>query len=1059
MTTAPNDALQPVDFDPFAEGELVDAAPATAAQREIWVACQMGDDATLAYNESITITCRGRFDAGAMRAAIEALPGRHEALRSTLSDDGKSLCVAATTPVPIESIDLGALPAPEREAKLAGLVRREAQTPFDISKGPLLRATLVRLADDDHRIILGSHHVVCDGWSFAVLLKDLAPLYNARHAGVEARLEPAHTFSTYARDEATRDASREEKYWLSSLDPAPPSLEVPTDRPRPKFREVGSERIDLPLEADFVATLKRAGARQGASFFVTLLSGFAAFLARLTGQRDMVVGMPVAGQNAVGREMLVGHCANLLPMRLRVDPARPFAELLKATRKTVLDAYDHQRFTLGDLIGKVKVPREPGRLPLISVLFNLDTGMEGAGLRFEGLDVTFRSNPRVAETFELFVNAFEAKGGVVLECQYATALWDGETIRAWLAGYRALLATALAAPDTLCGALPIIGEADRQRALVDWNATARPLVEGETILDLVTAQAARRPEHVALTDERESLTYGSLVRHVAALARALAHRGVGRGDLVALCLDRSVWSVALPLAVLAAGAAYIPIDPEFPPARVKTMARAAKVCVSEPSVSDKLEDAGVDAIDLGDLRREAAALPESGPTPKRPTPSDRAYVIFTSGSTGAPKGVEVSHRNLVNFVRSLRRDPGANENDVLVAVVTASFDISGYEMYVPLAAGATVVVADREAAHDDPSKLAALTRERKATLFQATPSAYRMLRMGGYEPKGLLALAGGEALPTEVVSWLLEAGARVVNVYGPTETTIWSTTHAVLDARPPIPIGRPIDNTSVYVLDAALEPRPVGAFGELYIGGTGVARGYLGRPGASAEKFVPDPFSNEPGARLYRTGDLARFRHDGALEYAGRGDQQVKIRGHRIELGEIEASLVRHPAVAEGAAVVVREAGVEPRLVAFYVPKPGQPTNDSALRKHLRVDLPDGMIPQIFVESRALPRTPNGKLDRQELALLGATERRRERAPTPPSTDAERRVAELFKRALKVAEVGVDDNFFNLGGDSLTVMEVALELQRATGVRLLPRMILESSLGEVARALGKSPAS
>ncbi|HEU4404666.1 MAG TPA: amino acid adenylation domain-containing protein [Polyangiaceae bacterium] len=1055
VTTAPPDALQPVDFDPFAEGELVDAAPATSAQREIWVACQMGDDASLAYNESITLTFRGPFDEGAMRAAIEALPGRHEALRSTLSRDGKSLCVGASAPVPIEAFDFAALPEGEREARLGELVRRESSTPFDLDRGPLFRAAIVRMADDEHRLILGAHHVVCDGWSFAVLLKDLAPLYNARRAGQAPQLPAAHSFSAYAREEAGRDGAREEAYWLARLDPAPPPLELPTDRPRPRFREVASGRVDLPLAPEAVAALKRAGARQGASFFVTLLAGFAAFLGRLGGQRDLVIGIPAAGQNAVGREMLVGHCANLLPLRLEVDPARPFADLLKAARRAVLDAYDHQRITLGDLVGKVKAARDPGRLPLVSVLFNLDTGMEGSGLRFEGLETSFRSNPRVAETFELFVNAFESKGGVVLECQYAAALWDEGTVRAWLEGYCALLAAALAAPETPAGALPAVGEADRRRMLTDWNATARPVAPGETLLDLVAEQAARRPEHVALADARgESLTYAELVRRARALAGALARRGVGRGDLVALCLDRSVWSVVLPLAVLEAGAAYVPIDPEFPPARVEAMARTAKLCVSEPGASDALEDAGLDAVDLGDLRREAERAPAAGEPPAaRPGPGDRAYVIFTSGSTGAPKGVEVTHAGLVNFVTSMRRDPGAGERDVLVAVVTASFDISGYEMYVPLAAGGTVVVADQDTTRDGRA-LAELMRERGATLFQATPSTYRLLRAGGYDPRGLVALAGGEALPPEIAAWLLEGGARLVNVYGPTETTIWSTAHAVTDARPPIPIGRPIDNTSVYVLDAALAPRPVGAYGEIYIGGLGVALGYLGRPGATAERFLPDPFSPAPGARMYRTGDLGRFRHDGAIEYAGRGDQQVKVRGHRIELGEIEAALGRHPALAEAAAAVVREAGADDRLVAFYVPRPGRSTTDTDLRKHLRRDLPKGMIPQIFVELRALPRTPNNKLDRPALARLGVGERRRERAPAPPSSDAERLLAGLFRRALKAPEVGADDNFFDLGGDSVLAMELVVELERATGVRVSPRLLLLSSLGDVARSLG-----
>ncbi len=1041
--------LVEVDFDPFADGELADASPTTAAQREIWVASQMSEEASLAYNESITIECRGPFDRAAMEAALRELPARHVSLRSTLSRDGRSLCIGNVGAGGAGGLAVGFVALSQladAEARLAEAIRKEASTPFDLEHGPLVRATIVKMGDEDHRVILGSHHIVCDGWSFAVLLKDLAPLYSAAKHGQKAALQEVSSFAEYAREEASRDATKEEKYWLGRFEPLPEALDLPTDRARPAMRAVASERVDRPLSKDLVAAVRKAGAKQGASFFVTLFSAFAVLVTRLTGQRDVVVGVPAAGQSATGREMLVGHCANLLPVRLGATPDQSFAAVLKETRKAVLDAYDHQRFTLGDVLGRLPVARDPSRLPLVSLLFNLDTGMEGAGLSFEGLDVSFRANPRVSETFELFLNAFDSKGSVVLECQYSTALWDRETIAAWLAAYEALLAAAVEAPETPCGKLPVLSDADRRRILVDLNQTERPIAEG-TILDAFAARVAAHPDKVAVVDGDGQLTYAELDQKSRAIAQALSNKGVREGDLVGLAVDRSAHMVAALLGILATGAAYIPIDPEYPPERVAGMVTKAKLVVVEDDTEDAVPSGGPETVLLTDLERDGGAAEGFA---HRSRAAARAYVLFTSGSTGAPKGVEVTHRNLLNFVASMQRSPGMKPDDILCAVVTLSFDIAGYEMYVPLATGATIVVADRETAQDG-RDLAELMKKHGATVLQATPSTYRLLKAGGFDPRGLKALVGGEMFPVDLASWLVDSGAYVTNCYGPTETTIWSTLQDVREVSGPIPIGKPMDNTTVYVVDGGREPCAIGAFGELWIGGAGVALGYLDLPGPTGEKFLADPFRD--GARVYRTGDKARFRHDGVIEFAGRDDDQVKVRGHRIEIGEIESALNKHAAVAEGAIGVVREAGTDARLVALVVPKRGETVTATDLRKHLRKSLPDAMIPQAVVEVPALPRTPNGKIDRRALAKLGAAERSRERETVAASTDAERLLVDLVGRALGRSDIGVNDNFFELGGDSIRSMEVVVEIQNRTGVRVSPRTLLLSSLADAARAI------
>lgn len=1055
-----NDELSPVDFDPFADGEIVDVAPATSAQTEIWVASQFGEDAALAYNESITIDFRGPFDREAMRAALQALPRRHEALRATFSHDGKSMCVGTSVEVPVTWVDQLSFPEAEREKNLAELIARESSTRFDLEHGPLLRATIVRMAEEDHRLILGSHHIVCDGWSFAVLLKDLGPLYNAARGAPPGVLPesivtllPVHAFSTYAQEEGTRDATREETYWRSRFETLPEVLSLPTDEARPALRAFASERVDMPIGKELVQALKKAGARSGASLFVTLFSAFAVLMARLSEQSDLVIGIPASGQSALGREMLVGHCANLLPIRLQVETSRTFGDLLKSVRSIVLDAYDHQRFTLGAILPKLKIPRDPSRLPLVQVLFNLDTGMEGSGLHFEGLEVSFRANARVAETFELFLNAFDHHGSLIVECQYSTSLWHRETIQSWVSAYIELLTAVASGTDVPCAGLPVLSAADHRKSLVEWNNTLRAYPTDKTILDLFAERAAAHPDKAAVSDAQETLSYGALRDLTRGIAAELSKRGVGRGDLVAVAVNRSAKMVAALLGIIETGAAYIPIDPRYPADRIAPMVTAAKLVIAEPETEANVDGAGVPLVMLEDL--VAAPRPDGASWKPSAAPEERAYVLFTSGSTGTPNGVQVTHRNLVNFVESMRADPGMTERDVLVAVVTLSFDIAGYELYVPLASGASIVVAETDTASDG-RELAELLTRSGATVLQAPPSIYRLLRAAGYSPKGLKALAGGELLPVDLAQWMLEGGATLINCYGPTETTIWSTIHHVADASGPIPLGKPLANTTVYVLDAAGQPRPIGGHGEIYIGGDGVTLGYLNRPEITAKRFVADPFADKPGAQLHRTGDVGRWRHDGVLEFVGRNDDQVKIRGHRVELGEIEAVLATLPALAEGAVAVVREPGSDARLVAFIVPKAKESITSTEVRKHLRRKLPDAMIPQLVVEIAALPRTPNGKVDRRALARLGAGQRPREREITPPSNKFEEIVVELCERAIgQGAKFGVQDNFFEGGGDSLKCMDIVVAIESRTGVRIAPRTLILSSLADVARLIEK----
>jgi amino acid adenylation domain-containing protein len=807
-----------------------------------------------------------------------------------------------------------------------------------------------------------------------------------------------------------------------------------------------------------VRDLKAAGARSRASFFTVLFTAYAAFLQRLTGQQDLIVGVPAAGQSASGMENVVGHCVHLLPVRCTIDPAAPFSQCLSQVRSLVLDAYDHQQVTYGDLMPHLKLRRDPSRPPLVSAAFNLDQAVQGKDLPFAGLAVEYRSNARHFETFELFVNASEAGGRVVLECQYNADLFDAETIAGRMASFEALLAGAAAGPDQTVARLPMLSLAQQEETLVAWNATDLDYPRDRTVAELLREQALRTPDRPALTFGSTTLTNDELHRRASRLAHHLATLGAGPGGLVALCLERSVELVMGQLAVLKTGAGYLPLDPKYLRERLGFMLgdSGAALVVTQENLLGLLPPGNIRAVCPARETAAIAARPDTPPPcPARPT--DTAYVIYTSGSTGTPKAVVVLHAGVVNFITSMARSPGVGANDVMAAVTTLSFDIAVAEIFLPLAIGAQVVLAPTEATGDG-HRLLRLLQSSGATILQGTPATWRMLLQAGWkvEPR-LTAWCGGEALPPDLARALRERTRELWNLYSPTETTVWSTAARVTDPDQ-ISIGEPIGNTRCYVLDTHGEPVPIGVPGELYIGGAGVAAGYLRRPELTEQRFVEnpyhDPFADHRNPRLYRTGDLVRWRRDGTIEYLGRNDHQVKLRGFRIELGEDEAALTAVPGVRQAVAVVRSDRANDPRLVAYFVPANGRPPTATELRKHLRQRLPESMIPQHFVELEGLPLTANGKVDRGRLPAPFAAPRepRREQTATP----AQCYLQEVCREVLGTADLGVEDNFFQAGGHSLLAMQLLARIEKDTGLRLSPRVLLVNTLAQVADSLPAS---
>ena len=1032
--------LAAVDFDPFASPELTGVAPSTQPQREVWTACRLGEDASLAFNESNSLRLRGALDVEALRLALGDLVKRHESLRTTFSGDGTTLCVAADQTLDVPLVDLSDRPEVERDCALRVMTDAEVEEPFVLERGPLFRVRLVKMAEREHVLVMTAHHIVCDGWSTAILVRDLGALYGARHKGVRAALPPAEPFSAYAREQIAYATSPEhaadEAFWLAQMSGALPVLELPFDRARRPMRSYASAREDITIPAPLIDAVKKTGAKHGSSLFVTLLAAFEALLHRLSGQDDFVVGIPAAGQSSGEHGELVGHAVNTVPIRARVDSAATFSDLLKSQRKLVLDAFDHQALTLGSLLQKLPIARDPSRPPLVSVLFNVDQPLHASALAWDGLEIEFTVNPRHYETFDLFVSATESPEGLVLLCQLNTDLLDAETLRRWMRSYESILKAIVARPETPIGALPILDDTDRA-ALARVNETAHEYARDACAHTLIERQIDRTPNAVAVRCGDDAITYAELDRRANRLAHRLRAEGVGHDTLVGLGVERSIDMVVGLFGILKAGGAYVPIDPSFPRDRVAFMLEDSKleVLVTQRSLVSQLATPRAKAILIDDVTSQD----DSRPSPLA-TPDSRAYVIYTSGSTGVPKGVELPHRAVVNFLSSVAREPGLGASDVMLAVTTLSFDIAVLELYLPLTVGGSVVVASRDQAGSGDALLSTI-RARGVTTMQATPSTWRLLLAAGWSAsEPLKVLCGGEALPLDLARELTARSESVWNMYGPTETTVWSTSWRVPQNPTRILIGKPLSNTQVHVLDARMRPLPIGVMGELFIGGDGLARGYLDRPELTRERFVSDPFVS--GARLYKTGDVARVLADGNLEYFGRNDHQVKLRGYRIELGEIEAALAKHGGVAQAVAIVREVRAGDARLIAYVVAR-GAAVPDDELRVHLRASLPEYMVPQAFVTLAALPLTPNGKVDRKALPALVTKDDHG--GYVEPKSETERRLAKLWQDVLGVGRVGANDDFFLLGGHSLLAAQMLSRLARDHGVVLSLRRVFEAS--------------
>ncbi|MCY1081727.1 non-ribosomal peptide synthetase [Archangium lansingense] len=1069
-------------------------APLSFQQEQVWFVHELSPG-NLAYNAQMVLRLRGALDVPALERALAEIIRRHESLRTTFpTRDGHPVQeVHPPWDVHVPVMDL------RGEADVEGAAKRrlaeEVRRPFDFTRLPLVRWTLLRLGTEEHVLVHVEHHFVHDGWSAAVFLRELKALYPAFLEGRASPLpELAFQFADFAAWQRSwlRGPVLEQQlaYWRQKLEPLPPPVELPADRPRPRTpsHQGGELRTELP--EPLRRALKTLGREQGVTFFMALRAAFVALLHRYTGLEDVCIATTVANRRAPEVEPLIGMMVNTVLLRTDAGGDPTFTELLRRVRTVDLEAHAHADVPLMSLVRELRPERDGGPSPLFQVMFSFHDSpvpeLDFGGLR--GSTVPIGNGSSKCDLNIIVIPEGEQRAGtgapedgpVSIRWEYSADLFDHETVARLAACYHRLLEAVAAAPLTRLSELPLLSEEERHRVLVAWNGSRpEPLPSDMGLHSAFQAQARRMPRAVAVECGGRTLTYGELEQRAGQLARHLKRLGVGPEVAVGLCVERSVEMVVGLLGILEAGGAYVPLDPGFPEERLEFMRRdtGMPVLVTQAALLPRLASDGMCTVCL-DSDGPALALEDEAPLHQAVQPESAAYILYTSGSTGRPKGVMVPHRTGARFLAAMKEQPGLSSEDVLVAVTTLSFDIAVLELLLPLSVGARVVVAGREEATDG-ARLGALLEASGATVLQATPSTWRLLEESGWKGRRLKALSGGEALPRELAARLLERCGEVWNLYGPTETTVWSTVHAVTSKEDgPVSIGRPIGGTRVYVLDARMQPVPTGVPGELYIGGEGVARGYLGRPELTAERFVPDAFSGDPGARLYRTGDRVRWHSNGTLAYEGRTDQQVKLRGHRIELGEVEEALRRHPSVRETVAVVREDTPGDRRLVAYVVPTPPTPPNSplplgegrgegiellglnpEALRTWLKQTLPEYMVPSAFVPLEALPLTPNGKVDRRALPAPGREALGSARTYEAPRTPDETWLADRWAELLGLERVGVHDDFFSLGGHSLLAARLVSRLRAEQQVALSVRHVFDQpTVAQLAEALAAARA-
>ncbi|GAC1398976.1 MAG: hypothetical protein NVSMB49_08120 [Ktedonobacteraceae bacterium] len=1039
-----------------------DVAPLSYGQQQLWLLAQLMPD-TPVYNECVTIYLPGPLDVAALEWSLNEIIKRHEAWRTSFpAEDGQPIQrIHPSLTLPLPVVDLRRLPSHEREAEALRLSTGQATQMFDLAQGPLLRATLLRLDDMDHRLFLTLHHIIFDGLTiYQVFLPELHTLYESFLSGQPASLPPLPIqYADYAywqRASQKEDVFAEHlAYWKQQLQDIPAALELPTDRPRPPIQSHLGSVYPFQLSARLTDGLREVSRQAGTTLYMSLVAAFQTLLHRYTRQDDILLGTATSSRKYIETQNLLGFFLNTLVLRTDLSGNPTFLELLKRVREVILAADTHRDVPFEYVVKELQPDRNLSQNPLFQVLLSL---VPQQPVLSSGWTLTQMNVQTHTSKFDLSIELDERSDGIIGRLVYSTDLFDEPAIARMVGHWQILLEGIIQNPNQSIVELPLLTDAERQQILVEWNDTAIDYPGARCIHQLIEAQVEQTPSAVAVIFEDQQLTYQELNRKANRLAHYLQQQGVGPEVLVGVCMERSMEMAIALLGVLKAGGAYVPLDPTYPQERLAFMLQDAHVPVllTQTHLVDQLprEDVKLICLDADWHMPEQEENPVSSVQP-----DNLAYMIYTSGSTGRPKGVMNIHRGACNRLHSIQQAHSLTTEDRVLQKTPFSFDVSVWEFFWPLFTGATLVIA-KPGGHQDPAYLASLIAEQKITALHFVPS---MLQAFLLEPRRQQCnslkqvFCGGEALSYELQERFFSCfDAQLYNFYGPTEASIdvtyWHCRHE--SEQRVVPIGRPIANTQIYILDQAMHPVPVGVPGELYVGGVGVARGYFNRPELTAASFIPNPFSQEAGAKLFKTGDLARYRVDGAIEFLGRIDHQVKVRGFRIELGEIEAVIGQHPAVREAVVVAREDTPGNKHLVAYLVLHEEQTASVANLRAYMMKELPAYMVPSAFVLLSVLPLTPNGKVDRRALPVPNSVSPELQKDFVAPRTPIEETLTDIWSKIFRIEQVGIHDNFFELGGHSLLAMQVISHLRTTLGVELPPRRLFEApTIAELAKII------
>ncbi|WP_445243564.1 MULTISPECIES: amino acid adenylation domain-containing protein [unclassified Microcoleus] len=1044
-----------------ASEEEVFAFPTSFAQQRLWFIDQL-EPGNPFYNLPAAVLLKGRLNVVVLERSFKEIVRRHEALRTTFTTvDGQPVQVVGQQfNFGLQVLDLQKLAKTEREEKVKQLAAEEASKPFDLTKGPLLRASLLQLEAEEYVLLLTLHHIIFDGWSIGVFLQELAALYEAFLMAKPSPLPELSIqyadFAIWQREWLAGDSLRDSfasrlqtqlNYWKKQLSGAPPLLELPADRPRPPAQTYRGAKESFLIPKTLTEALKKLSRQENVTLFMTLLAAFKTLLYRYTGQADIPVGSPIANRNRAEIQGLIGFFVNTLVLRTDLSGALTFRQLLDRIRKVSLEAYAHQDLPFEKLVEELQPDRNLSYNPLFQVAFVLQTAPVAAE-SIAGLNLTLLDVDNQTAKVDLTLYLEEKQEEIYGQFEYSTDLFDAATINRMAGHFITLLGGIAANPERRIEELPLLGEKERHQLLVEWNDTRADYSSDPCIHQLFEAQVERTPDAIAVVFEDQKLTYRELNERANQLAHYLQKLGVKPEVLVGICVERSLEMAIGILGILKAGGAYVPLDPGYPPERLAFMLKDAQtpVLLTQKHLVEKLPFAGTSAICL-DADWQAIARQSEENLTVAVTAENLAYVIYTSGSTGKPKGAANTHRGICNRLLWMQDAYELTASDRVLQKTPFSFDVSVWELFWPLLTGARLIIA-RPEGHREGFYLVELIARQQITTLHFVPSMLQLfLEEPGLDSCHCLkrVITSGEALSFELQErFFNRLNAELHNLYGPTEAAVDVSFWACTRQRYPgiVPIGRPIANTQLYILDRYLQPLPIGVPGELHIGGAGLARGYLNRPELTAEKFIPNPFSNSPDARLYKTGDRARYLPDGNIEYLGRIDSQVKIRGYRIELGEIEETLRQHSAVRDAVAIARDDGSGNKRLVAYVVLNQNQLPSISNLRGYLQEKLPEYMVPAAFVMLESLPLTPNGKVDGKALPAPDRDRPELEEAFAAPSTAIEKILAEIWAQVLGLEQVGIDDNFFELGGDSILSIQVISKANQA-GLRLTPKQLFQ----------------